>query len=100
MKTIISFFLFVVLLESNAVAQSLSLNTDGSTANTSAILDVKSTVKGILIPRMTAAQRIAISTPATGLIVYDTDSSSFSYYIGPSWVFLKCSTTAANDWSI
>ena len=66
-------------------AQSVSINTDGSTAAPSAILDVKSTTKGMLIPRMTTAQRTAIASPANGLMVYDTDLLKFYYYNGTSW---------------
>nr|MCU0351792.1 hypothetical protein [Flavobacterium sp.] len=58
------FFLALGLIALNANAQSVSINTDGSTADNSAILDVKSTDKGILIPRMTEAQRNLITTPA------------------------------------
>ena len=50
----------------------------------SAMLDVQSTSKGLLIPRMTAVQRIAIAIPATGLLVFDTDSLSLFMYTG-SW---------------
>src|SRR3712207_6962106 len=46
----------------------------------SAMLDVKSINKGVLIPAMTAAQRSAIATPATGLIVYQTNAPSGFYY--------------------
>jgi predicted heme/steroid binding protein len=42
--------------------------------NASALFQMDSTTKGFLPPRMTAAQRVAISTPAQGLIVYQTDS--------------------------
>ena len=75
-------------------AQSFAINTDGSTANPSAILDVKSNLKGILVPRMTSAQRTAIASPATGLMVYDTDINSFWYYSGTAWVDIS----AANKW--
>ncbi len=80
-------------------AQSLSVNTDGSTANASAILDVKSTAKGMLVPRMNSVQRTGIGTPATGLLVYDTDSLAFSYYNGSAWYFIKSGTDAGKDWS-
>lgn len=52
----------------------------------SAALDIKSTSKGLLIPRMTAAERTAITAPANGLMVYQTDGSSgFYYYNGSAW---------------
>lgn len=66
-------------------AQSVSVNTDGSTADASSILDIKSTTKGMLAPRMTTAQRTAIVAPASGLLVYDTDVKSFWYYNGTAW---------------
>ena len=66
-------------------AQSVSVNTDGSTADPSSILDVKSTTKGMLVPRMTTAQRTTIVAPANGLLVYDTDTKSFWYYNGTMW---------------
>jgi len=69
MKKIISFFTGIFFVVT-AMAQSFSINTDGSTANASAILDVKSTTKGLLLPRMTKTQKNAIATPATGLLVF------------------------------
>jgi hypothetical protein len=62
-----------------------------STADPSAILDLTSTAKGMLVPRMTATQRAAISSPATGLVVYQTDGQ-VGFYVNtgsaasPSWV--------------
>lgn len=50
-----------------------------TTQNLSAVLDVESTTKGFLPPRMTSAQRTAISTPAIGLIVYQTDGTEGVY---------------------
>jgi len=80
------FFLALGLIALNATAQSVSINTDGSTADNSAILDVKSTDKGILIPRMTEAQRNLITTPATGLLIYQTDATAgFYFYNGTAW---------------
>jgi hypothetical protein len=51
-----------------------------TTPNASSVLDVSSTTKGMLTPRMTTGQRTAIATPADGLIVYDTDLKSFYHY--------------------
>lgn len=59
----------------------------GSTAvaNSKSVLDVVSTTKGALLPRMTEAQRDAISAPPTGLIVYNTDTSQLNQYNGSVW---------------
>lgn len=57
-----------------------------STANSSAVLDIRSTTKGMLPPRMTTAQRTAIASPATGLLVYDTDTLTVWQYNGTGWV--------------
>lgn len=59
-------FLFLIV---TARTQSLSINTDGSPANASALLDVKSTSKGFLPPRMSTVQRDLISIPAAGLVI-------------------------------
>ncbi|MGC4039385.1 MAG: hypothetical protein QM710_00925 [Flavobacterium sp.] len=60
--------------------------------NASALLDISSTNKGVLVPRMTEAQRIAIPTPATSLLVYQTDTATgFWYYNGTAWVNLNSS---------
>src|SRR5678815_2471800 len=55
----------------------------------SALLDLTSTTKGVLLPRMTAAQRTAIVAPATGLQVYQTDGTKgFYYFDGATWTFM------------
>jgi hypothetical protein len=70
-------------------AQNVGINSDGSTPNASAMLDVKSTNSGILIPRMIATQKGDINSPATGLLVYQTDGTpGFYYYNGSVWTLL------------
>jgi trimeric autotransporter adhesin len=77
-----------------AQAQGMGVNTDNSPADASAILDVKATDKGMLVPRMTQAQRNAIASPATGLLIYQTDNTiGFYFYNGTAW-------TAVSGWSI
>jgi len=68
-----------------AWGQGVGINTDNSSPDASAMLDVKSTNKGVLIPRMTTAQRTAIAAPAQGLLVFDQTTNGFWYYDGASW---------------
>jgi hypothetical protein len=66
--------------------QGVAINTDGTNADNSALLDIKSNNKGILIPRMTATQKTAIVTPTPGLLIYQTDvTPGFYYYNGSAW---------------
>jgi hypothetical protein len=57
----------------------------GTTANASAILDAQSTTKGVRMPNMTTTQKNAISSPAAGLIVFDTTLAKLSVYSGSAW---------------
>ncbi|HXO77588.1 MAG TPA: hypothetical protein VN824_20185, partial [Puia sp.] len=83
LKTLISTVVFVLLL-SPIYAQNVGINQDGSSPNANAILDLKSVTKGLLIPRMASADRMAIPN-TKGLLVYDTITSSFWYNTGVSW---------------
>ena len=75
--------LAAVLLTASTYAQ-VGIGT--TTPDASSALDITSTTKGLLIPRMTAAQRDAISSPAIGLMIYQTDGTvGFYYYNGSSW---------------
>ena len=69
---------FLLLLASNIIIAQVGIGT--VTPNVSSLLDITSTTKGVLTPRMTTAQRNAIVTPADGLLVYDTDIKSFHHY--------------------
>jgi len=60
--------------------QGVAINQTGAEPDPSAMLDITSTEKGILIPRITQAQRDAISNPATGLLIYQTDETPGFYY--------------------
>jgi len=70
------------MIIANANGVSIGANT---TPASSAILDVVSTTKGFLPPRMTTTQRDAISSPATGLSVYNTTLNSNDSYDGTRW---------------
>jgi Chaperone of endosialidase len=89
MKKIIVLAVLTCCFIATAFSQNVSINTDGSAADNSAMLDIKSTGKGLLIPRLTAAQKTAIATPATGLLIYQTDGTAgFYYYNGSAWTSL------------
>src|SRR5438105_1301990 len=66
--------------------QSVCINTDGSSAQGSAILELKSTEKGFLPSRLTTVQRNAISSPAIGLTIYNTSTNELEYYNGSVWI--------------
>ena len=75
----------------NASTQYLSILSNGSIGinnsapSSSALLDLTSTTKGLLIPRMTSSERDVISTPATGLLVWNTTNKTLDAYQGNSW---------------
>ena len=60
-----------------------------SNPDNSAALDISSTTQGMLPPRMTTAQRLAIVSPAEGLVLYDTDNNAHYFYNGSSWTTLE-----------
>jgi hypothetical protein len=60
---------------------------DNANPDASAILDLTSTSKGLLAPRMTQTERNAISNPATGLLIYQTNATpGFYVYDGTAWI--------------
>lgn len=61
---------------------------DGYNPHASAMLDVNSTTKGFLLPRLTAAQMSGISGPSFGLMVYNTTDNTIYYFNGSAWVNL------------
>lgn len=79
-----------------ANAQNTSVGIGTNSPNSSSALDVQSTNKGMLIPRMTSAQRNEISSAATGLLVFDNSTGSFWFKSNSNWVELV--DTANNVW--
>ncbi len=80
------FFAAAFLTAGMASAQTGGVGVGTTTPDASSALDVTSTTKGFLMPRMTTVQRTTITTPATGLQVYDTDTKSQWFYNGTVWV--------------
>ena len=79
-------FYFLIVFSSVSFAQNVAINATGAAPVASAMLDITSTTSGLLIPRMSSVQRVAIATPATGLKVYDTTTNTFWYFNGVIWV--------------
>ncbi len=90
MKNFIFCLLIMVLCLVNAAyAQNMAINTDGATPDASAMVDIASTTKGFLLPRMTTTQQNAIPLPAKGLLIYNTTDNVFKVNTGtaaaPVW---------------
>jgi hypothetical protein len=98
MKKIIAVIL--VLISTKIIAQNVGVGT--LTPNTSAMLDITSNTKGLLIPRMTTTERNAIPVDATtdGLMVYDTYIKSFFYHNTTGWVEISTGVAGANYWTL
>ena len=84
--------LVALTIFATASAQTNTFPTTGAagigttTPDASSLLDVTSTAKGVLVPRMTLAQRNAIASPAKGLLIFQTNSTpGFYYYSGAAW---------------
>ncbi len=86
---LLSIILFVATF---SFSQNVGINATGALPDSSAMLDVSSTTKGFLPPRMTLAQRNLISLPATGIIVYQTDDVNGLY--------VNKGTAAVPDWQL
>jgi hypothetical protein len=86
MKKIFFFLFFTFCFVFKNYSQSVAINTTGASANTSSLLDISTSTKGILIPRMTLVERDAITTPANGLLIYQTNNIiGFYFYNGTAW---------------
>ena len=75
---------FSIISISNLFAQ-VGISTTSITPNSSSILELRSTTLGFLPPRMTTTERDAISSPATGLVIYNTTTNLLNFYNGSSW---------------
>ncbi|MDB5283260.1 MAG: hypothetical protein JWO06_2335, partial [Bacteroidota bacterium] len=66
-------------------AQNNNVGIGTTSPDASAVLDVTSSTQGVLVPRMTTAQRTSIAAPSQGLLVYDTDLGCFYYRGASQW---------------
>lgn len=80
MKNIVNIIFVVFILNNYTVFGQIGIGT--TDPNSSSVLDLTSTSRGMLTPRMTTLQRNAIALPATGLIIYNTDEGTLNTYNG------------------
>jgi hypothetical protein len=73
-------------------SQSVSINTSGLPADASSMLDISSTSQGLLIPRMTTAQRNTIPSPALSLLIFNTTTNCYESYVSGAWYSVSCPT--------
>lgn len=100
MKKIFLLFKTIFIFSVVYAQQGVAITTDGTSPDNSAMLDIKSTSKGILVPRMTAAQRTAIITPANGLLIYQTDGTAgFYFFNGSSWAPISAAAGPLSGWA-
>lgn len=93
MKKIFYILAFSLITPGISIAQNGSVGIGTAVPDASAVLELKSDSKGLLIPRLTAAQRTALATPAKGLLVYQTETPEGFYYNNgtpalPNWILL------------
>ncbi len=89
MKYLTTFLLvaFAICLKSNA--QSVGISNEEITPHPSAALEIRTSEKGLLIPRLSAAEKASIQDPAVGLLVYQSDlTNGFYYFDGTDWVLI------------
>ncbi len=90
----ILFLGFVLLFGQQLLGQSILFNSSGGTPDASSLMELRSTEKGFLTPRMSSSQRLAISSPAQGLLVFQTDGTiGFYFHNGTGWDTLGGATT-------
>ena len=103
-KSLLITLIITCLLPILSNGQGVSITNTNTPADTSAMLDIISTSKGLLLPRMTTAQRNAIASPANSLLIFNTDDQCLQIYINSQWqnIFcdLNCSTAPATPGSI
>jgi hypothetical protein len=87
------------MLSTAAAFAQVKVGDNPNTILPTSALEIESTNKGVLIPRMTKAQKNAIATPSTGLLIFQSapDSVGFHYYSGTVWLWLNPNNTG-NDW--
>ncbi len=93
------FISIIILLTGFSTIAQVGISATNSPPNSSAMLDVSSTTKGLLIPRMTTIQKNTIASKPTGLMVFDITLNQFSYWNGTAWIDVSGVSAGGNQWS-
>ncbi len=94
----------LMLISAPGHSQGVAINLNGAAPDPSAMLDVQSTDKGMLVPRVTQAQRNAIPNPATSLLIYQSDGQPGFYYnagtpAAPNWQLVGSNAGTFSQWT-
>jgi len=97
MNTIFKIGLIFLLFTVAGISQAQNAGIGTLNPDPSARLEIASDSQGFLMPRLTTAQRVAVSAPAAGLMVFDSDTNTFWYFDGTVWSEINPSTPPSNS---
>jgi len=102
MRKLINLVLIIssMLISVQIYTQNLGISANVFTPDSSAGLEIQFTNKGLLIPRMTTAQRDSISNPAQSLLIFNTTTKCYEGYLDGAWKQLACSFTCGNTLTV
>src|SRR6056297_261469 len=81
----ITIILLIIGMYSTLSYGQVAINEDDSDPNATAVLDIKSTTKGVLFPNLSQSQRDTLHSPAKGLIIFNRTVGYFNYFNGNKW---------------
>jgi hypothetical protein len=89
----------MLMLNLQIYAQNLGIGTSSFNPDSSALVEMRGN-KGLLIPRMTTAERNAISNPAQSLLIFNTTTKCYEGYLDGAWKQLACSFTCGSTFTV
>lgn len=84
------------LFNNNMLFSQMAVNNDGSPPDNAAMLDVKSSYRGFLLPRLSDGARNSIPAPVNGLLIYNTTTDLVNYFNGIYWYQVECYASSAS----
>ena len=97
LKELVIIISSMVLISAQMYGQNVGIGANTFTPDNSALLELQSTNSGLLLPRMTTAQRDAISNPAQSLLIFNTTTKCFETYVGNVWYTVWCEFTCGTS---